>query len=140
VTQAEQFPADLHAPPGWVLEIEGRNVGKARWQDGSYGNDAAPSWILIDDAGTVHAQAFYYTSENAERFEKAFGAAPYVAVSIIRDEEIVENCVLEPGVFLSALAASERATGSSPVDAFTSGLRGAGAVLRDGDGRPLSPA
>jgi hypothetical protein len=120
--------------------VEGRAVTGARWQDDSYGNDAAPSWILIDDAGTVHAQAFYYTSENAERFERAFGAAPYVAVSIIRDEEIVASCVLEPGVFLSALAAAEHAGGSSPVDALTSGLRGAGAVLRDSDGRPLSPA
>jgi hypothetical protein len=86
VSQADQFPADLHAPPDWVLEIEGRTVGRARWEDGSYSNDAAPSWIFIDNAGTVHPQAFYSMSENAERFEKALGAPPCVAVSIIRDE------------------------------------------------------
>jgi hypothetical protein len=123
VSQADQFPADLHAPPDWVLEIEGRNVGKARWEDGSYGNDAAPSWILIDDAGTVHAQAFYYTSENAERFEKAFGAAPYVAVSIIRDEEIVASGAMSPEAFVAAASIASASRAETPVEALVRGLR-----------------
>jgi hypothetical protein len=137
--QSDQFPPDLHAPPDWVGQVEGRQISSARWQDSSYGNDAAPSWVLVDDVGGVHAQAFYYTSENAERFERAFGEGPYVAVSIVRDEEIVASCALEPGMLLSALSASERADDSSPVDALTSGLRDAGAVLRDGHGEPFLP-
>jgi len=50
--QSTQFPSDLHAPPDWVRQVEGKTVASASWQDGSYGNDAAPSWILVDDGGT----------------------------------------------------------------------------------------
>lgn len=136
VSQAEQFPSDLHAPPDWVLEVEGRSVASARWEDGSYGNDAAPSWILVDDAGTVHAQAFYYTSENAERFDQRFGDAPYVALSILRDEEIAESCTMTPDDFVASVTTASVLRAESPVETLLSILRGTGSVVWD---RPSGP-
>ena len=126
--QSDQFPADLHAPTDWVRQIEGRTVATARWEDGSYGNDAAPSWILMDDAGVVHAQVFYYAVDNAERFESGFDDGPYVAVSIVRNEEIVESCCLPPGVFARAVGAAHAADQLSPADVLRAAFDAASAV------------
>jgi len=136
VSQAEQFPADVHAPPEWVREVDGRTTGPAHWKDGSYGNDAAPSWILVDDAGTVHAQAFYYTSTNAERFDQRFGDAPYVALSILRDEEITESCTMTPDDFVATVTTASVLVAESPVETLLSILRRTDSVLWD---RPPGP-
>jgi hypothetical protein len=126
--QSDQFPPDLHAPPDWVAQVEGRQVSSARWQDGSYGNDAAPSWILIDDSGAVHAQAFYYTPANAERFETQFGDSPYVALPILLDDEIVGSCCVTPDRFTRAVGAAPAGTGRSPADAVQAAVDAASAV------------
>jgi len=136
MSQATQFPADLHAPPHWVSRVEGRTVATARWEDGSYGNDAAPSWILVDDSGAVHAQAFYYTSANAERFEKRLGDEPYVAVSIILEEEIVASCCVTPEVFASAVSAAAAVIGLSPADTLRAALGGVVGVSWQSIGTP----
>lgn len=126
--QADQFPPDLHAPPDWVRKVEGRSILSARWQDGSYGNDAAPSWILVDDAGTLHAQAFYYTPANAERFEKQFDDAPYVVLSILRNEEIVASCCVAADDFARAVHAAPAAAAPAPADALRAAISTASAV------------
>jgi hypothetical protein len=111
--------------------VEGRTIASARWQDASYGNDAAPSWILADDAGVVHAQAFYYASTNAERFEKRFGNYPYVAVSILRDDEVARSCTTNPDAFVAALALAGRSIVTVPGDALSSALLGVDSVFWD---------
>lgn len=122
MSQTDQFPGDLHAPLDWVRRVEGRTIASARWQDGSYGNDAAPSWILTDDSEVVHAQAFFYASANAERFEKRFGSEPYVAVSLIRDDEVVAGCCVTPEVFASAVSVTTAVGNLSPADALRATL------------------
>ena len=122
MSQSTQFPSDVLAPPGWVRQVEGRRAGSARWEDGSYGNDAAPSWILVDDSAAVHAQAFYYAPANAERFEERAGDEPYVAVSIIFEEEIAASCYVTPGQFASAVSAAATIVGRSPADTLRAAL------------------
>ena len=106
MSQFDQFAVALHAPLDWVRQVDGKAIASARWQGGSYGNVASPPWIRVDDQGTLHAQAFYYASENPERFEKRFGDEPHVAVSIIHDEEIPRSCCVSPDTFVAALTAS----------------------------------
>lgn len=136
MSQSNHFPADLHAPPDWVRQVEGKLTARADWRDGSYGNDAAPSWILVDGSGLVHAQAFFYTTTNAERFEKPLGHEPYVAVSIIRDNEIVESCTTSPNAFLAALEVAARHPATVPIEALRQGLNAVDVVAwNDATGR-----
>ena len=139
--QSDQFPTDLHAPPDWVRQVEGRGVTSARWEDGSYGNDAAPSWILVDDARVVHAQAFYYTPDNAERFDDGFGEEePYVSLLILRDEEIAAACSMRSDTFLEAAALAAGSRQQTPVDALLAGLRSLTGVVWDPDLPGVTPA
>jgi hypothetical protein len=131
MSQANQFPPDLRAPEAWVREIEGHRAGSAHWQDESYGNDAAPSWMLIDDNEGAHAQAFYYTLENAERYDRRFQDAPYVALSILRDNQIFASCCLAPDAFLAAIAVASSSTVPTPLDALRAGLDSVSGVMWD---------
>jgi hypothetical protein len=126
MSQSTQFPPDVLAPIEWVHEIAGTGVAAAIWMDGSYGNDAAPSWILVDPSDAVCAQAFYYTTENAERFAAEFRGKPYVAVSLIQDDQVMEYCVVDPLDFLQATRSAVTRESLSPRDALRTALEAVG--------------
>ena len=69
--QVREFNEEDRAPASWVSEVEGATVGTAVWQDASWGNNAAPSWELLD-GDVVLAEAFYYTTDNGERLSENF--------------------------------------------------------------------
>jgi hypothetical protein len=83
--QVREFNEEDRAPASWVSGVEGATVGTAVWQDASWGNNAAPSWELLD-GDAVLAEAFYYTTENGERLSKNFPVGPYVSV-LMYDED-----------------------------------------------------
>ena len=126
MSQFTQFPPDALAPADWAHELEGTTVAAASWKDGSYGNDAAPSWILVDPSGVVCAQAFYYTTGNGERFEAGYRGEPYVAVSLLQDDEVIEYCIAEPKDLLRAAKNAENRGTLSPRDALRSALKAVG--------------
>jgi hypothetical protein len=70
----------------WVQGLEGVRIGDANWRDGSWGNNAAPSWELAQGE-LVLAEAFYYTTENAERFTEHFDGQTYVSVIMFDEDE-----------------------------------------------------
>jgi hypothetical protein len=83
--QAHGFNEEDLAPASWVSQLEGSTVGSAFWQDASWGNNSAPSWELVD-GDVVLAEAFYYTTHNAERFSEHFPGQPYVSVMLFDDD------------------------------------------------------
>jgi hypothetical protein len=87
MSQADQFQPECLAPDDWVAQVEGKATGSAVWRDSSWGNNAAPSWELAQ-ADLVLAEAFYYTTGNAERYTEHFDGQPYISV-VMFDE--VEN-------------------------------------------------
>ena len=77
--QYDQFGPEDCAPEAWVREIESLGVGEAAWRDASWGNNAAPSWEFALGE-LVLGEAFYYTTDNAERMSEHFDGRPYVSV------------------------------------------------------------
>ena len=108
--QESQFnPEDL-APANWVGRVEGAKVGSAVWRDASWGNNAAPSWELVD-GNKVLAEAFYYTTDNGERFTEHFDGQAYVSV-VMFDEDESPTVAFEssPDDFLTIVKAAEGRT------------------------------
>jgi hypothetical protein len=99
--QEREFNEEDRAPASWVSGVEGATVGTAVWQDASWGNNAAPSWELLD-VDVVLAEAFYYTTENGERLSKNFPVGPYVSVVMFdEDDNPVVSFETSPDDFLS---------------------------------------
>ena len=84
MTQHNQFNPEDQAPEQWVQAVERAGAGAARWRDGSWGNNAAPSWELVDPDDALYAEAFYYAPENAERFRDTSARAPMCRSCFIR--------------------------------------------------------
>ena len=126
--QESQFnPEDL-APANWVGRVEGAKVGSAVWRDASWGNNAAPSWELVE-GNKVLAEVFYYTADNGERFTEHFGGRPYVSV-VMLDEDENPTIAFEssPDDFLTIVQAAGSRTGP-PAEAL---LRAAEGVPQNG--------
>ena len=103
-TQNTQFNSEYCAPEEWVSSVESIQIGDARWRDASWGNNAAPSWELVVDNRIV-AEAFYYTSRNAERHTDHFAAVPFVQVALFDSDEVAtRGFELSPDNFLELLA------------------------------------
>ena len=94
-TQRGQFQPEDCAPEAWVREIESLHPGDAVWRDASWGNNAAPSWELVD-GNLVLAEAFYYTTDNGERMSEHFDGRPYVSV-VMFDEDDNPTVAFESG-------------------------------------------
>jgi hypothetical protein len=111
--QAREFNEEDRAPVSWVSQVEGAMVGAAVWQDASWGNNAAPSWELLED-GVVLAEAFYYTTDNAERLSENFPDGPYVSV-VMFDEDDNPTVAFEtsPDDFLSIVRLADSASAQS---------------------------
>jgi hypothetical protein len=84
--QLSAFQQDCLAPDEWVRTLEGARIGHASWRDGSWGNNAAPSWELAH-GDVVLAEAFYYSPENGERYTEHFDGRPYVSVVLFDEDE-----------------------------------------------------
>lgn len=84
--QAHEFNEEDRAPASWVSQVEGATVGTAVWLDASWGNNAAPSWELLD-GDVVLAEAFYYTTDNGERLSEHFLSEPYVSVVMFDEDD-----------------------------------------------------
>jgi hypothetical protein len=119
--QSEQFSVDLHALTDCVRHVEARTFTTARWEHGSWGNDATRSWMK-DDAGSVHAESFCYAPAYAGRFDRLFGDAPYLPLSIQLHEEIVTSCCATPGQLTRAARAVPAGSELSPADAVLGAL------------------
>ena len=84
--QSSEFAPDCLAPQDWASGLVDVRIGDAEWRDGSWGNNAAPSWELVQ-ADVVLAEAFYYTPANAERFTEHFDGQAYVSVVMFDEDE-----------------------------------------------------
>ena len=84
--QSNEFPTDCLAPEVWVRDFVAVRIGDVNWRDGSWGNNAAPSWELAQ-GDLVLAEAFYYTPANAERFTEHFDGQAYVSVVMFDEDE-----------------------------------------------------
>lgn len=84
--QSNEFPKGCLAPGEWVKDLEATEIGDANWRDGSWGNNAAPSWEFVQ-GNLVLAEAFYYTTRNAERYTEHFDGQPYVSVVMFDEDE-----------------------------------------------------
>jgi len=117
-TQHNQFSPEDRAPEPWVRAIESLRVGDAVWRDASWGNNAAPSWALVD-GNRVLAEAFYYTADNGERMSEHFGGRPYVSV-VMFDEDDNPTVAFEssPDDFLSIVRLADSGAGD-PAKALT---------------------
>jgi hypothetical protein len=116
--QAREFNEEDRAPASWVSQVEGATVGTAVWQDASWGNNAAPSWELLED-GVVLAEAFYYTDDNAERLSENFPGEPYVSVVMFdEDDNPVVSFETSPDDFLSIVRLANSGAGD-PARALT---------------------
>jgi hypothetical protein len=115
--QAREFNEEDRAPASWVSQVEGAMVGTAVWQDASWGNNAAPSWELLD-GDVVLAEAFYYTTDNGERLSENFPDEPYVSV-VMFDEDENPTVAFEssPNDFLT-IAQSAASRSGLPAEAF----------------------
>lgn len=116
--QAREFNEEDRAPASWVSHVEGAMVATAVWQDASWGNNAAPSWELLED-GVVLAEAFYYTTDNGERLSENFPTEPYVSV-VMFDEDDNPTVAFEtsPDDFLSIVRLASSGAGD-PARALT---------------------
>lgn len=132
MSQQAAFGREYLAPAEWVGQLMATvGAGAARWQDGSWGNNAAPSWQLMTPDGIVQAEAFYYTPENADRHDADFGATAYVSLVIYRDEEIAEAWTMEPETFLLvARSAAGVRTWADPLECLGQALYGVGRTHR----------
>lgn len=124
--QRNEFNVDDLAPESWVRGVEGNRAGAAIWRDGSWGNNAAPSWELAVPDGNVHAEAFYYTPSNAERFVTRFGGAAYVSLTLYQDESITAACVMEPDAFLDVVRSATSANCDDPIECLQHALQSDG--------------
>ena len=105
-TQKTQFNSEDCAPTEWVNAIESARIGNARWRDASWGNSAAPSWELFD-GNQVLAEAFFYTTQNGERFTRLYDGEPYLEVALLdEDSDIIGGFQTSPDTFLSILEAA----------------------------------
>lgn len=127
MAQQDQFSTVDLAPAEWVRSIEELESGPRHWRDGSWGNNAAPSWELCD-GDKVFAEAFYYTVANVERVTDRYPSEPFVTVclfdavenvrgsfdvsaeSFIRMAEAAITVAGDPGVALEAAARTLRGT------------------------------
>lgn len=128
MAQRDHFnPEDL-APERWAKVVEAAAVGAGHWRDGSWGNNAAPSWELVQ--GTlVLGEVFYYSTENGERFTDHFDGQPYVSVVMFDEDEnptVAFEC--SPEDFL-AIVRSAASRSETPAEAL---LRAAESVPQDG--------
>ena len=116
--QVREFNEEDLAPSSWVSGVEGARVGTAVWQDASWGNNAAPSWELLD-GDVVLAEAFYYTAANGERLSENFPDEPYVSV-VMFDEDDNPTVAFEtsPDDFLSIVRLASSGAGD-PARALT---------------------
>jgi hypothetical protein len=131
MTQQQAFGREDFAPAEWVDALMATaGAGAGRWQDGSWGNDAAPSWQLVTPDGVVQAQAFYYTPDNAERYVKDFGPVAYVSLLLYRDEEIAEAWAMEPETFLLVAKSAAAANYGDPLECLGQALYGIGKTYR----------
>ena len=134
-TLVREFKEEDRAPMSWVSEIEGATVGAAVWQDASWGNNAAPSWELLD-GDVVLAEVFYYTTDNGERLSENFSDEPYVSV-VMFDEDDNPTVAFEssPEDFLAIVrVAADRA--EAPAEALVQAaeaVTGEGRVYWDRD-------
>ena len=116
-TQKTQFNEEDCAPSKWVDAIESSRIGPARWRDASWGNNAAPSWELFH-VNQVLAEAFFYTTQNGERFTQEFDKAPYLEVALLdADANIIGGFQSSPDAFLGILEAAG-GNGDDPIWAF----------------------
>lgn len=81
MAQQDQFSSADLAPDTWVRSIQGIAQGTRQWRDGSWGNNAAPSWELWEGE-KVCAEAFYYSVDNVERVTDLFESEPFVTVCL----------------------------------------------------------
>lgn len=116
--QAREFNEEDRAPASWVGEVEGASVGTGVWQDASWGNNAAPSWELLD-GDVVLAETFYYSVDNGERMSEHFPGESYVSV-VMFDEDDNPTVAFEtsPDDFLSIVRLASSAAGD-PARALT---------------------
>jgi len=116
--QTREFNEKDRAPASWVSGIEGATVGTAVWQDASWGNNAAPSWELLD-GDVVLAEAFYYTTDNGERVSENFPDEPYVSVVMFdEDDNPVVAFETSPEDLLSIVRFADKG-GGDPVRMLT---------------------
>jgi hypothetical protein len=109
--QVREFNEEDRAPSSWVSWVEGATVGTAVWQDASWGNNAAPSWELLD-GDVVLAEAFYYTADNGERLSENFPDEPYVSVVMFdEDDNPVVSFETSPEDFLSIVRLAHSGAG-----------------------------
>jgi hypothetical protein len=130
MTQQAAFAREDLAPAAWVAALIATvGAGAGRWQDGSWGNNAAPSWQLVGSEGMA-AEAFYYSPDNAERHEGDFGPLAYVSLVLYRDEEIVEAWTMEPETFLLVAKSAAAANYGDPLECLGQALYGVGKTYR----------
>ena len=104
--QNTQFNEEDCAPSEWVEAVESARIGSARWRDASWGNNAAPSWELFD-GNQVLAEAFFYTTQNGERFTRLYDTEPYLEVVLLdEDSDITGGFQTSPDTFLRILEAA----------------------------------
>jgi len=116
--QVREFNEEDRAPSSWVSGVEGATVGTAVWQDASWGNNAAPSWELLD-GDVVLAEAFYYTADNGERLSENFPGEPYVSVVMFdEDDNPIVSFETSPDDFLSIVRLADSGAGD-PAKALT---------------------
>jgi hypothetical protein len=116
MNQKTQFKAPENwAPDDWVAAVEAAVIGNAQWIDTSWGNDAAPSWMLVDSANPDRAfyVAFYYTAANDDRPDDSRHCYVGVTEMLENGDFGEDHCEATPAQFLAALSAS------SPADFFS---------------------
>ena len=109
--QVREFNEEDRAPASWVGGVEGATVGTAVWLDASWGNNAAPSWELLD-GDVVLAEAFYYTTDNGERLSENFPGEPSVSVVMFdEDDNPIASFETSPDDFLSIVRLADSGAG-----------------------------
>lgn len=116
--QMREFSEEDRALASWVGGVEASAVGTAVWLDASWGNNAAPSWELLD-GDVVLAEAFYYTTENWDRMSENFPDEPYVSVVMFdEDDNPVVAFETSPEDFLGIVRLADTGAGE-PARALT---------------------